>query len=85
MGVGRGIESDRKEDSWQMVLRVWLQHLSKFFSPLEGSGRREVCVCVCVCVCACMCACTWAHAGPALGLALISPLELVFNATKQSH
>ena len=64
----------------KMVLHVWLQHLSKFFSPLEGSGRREVCVCVCVY--ARVCVCTWAHAGPPLSLALIPPLELVFNARK---
>ena len=65
-----------------MVLRVWLQRLSKVFSPLQGSGRREFRVCVCVYVCVCACTCPWAHAGPPLGLALIPPLELVFNAWK---
>ena len=45
----------------KMVLRVWLQHLSKFFSPLEGSGRREVCECVCVSVFVCVRVCVCAH------------------------
>ena len=39
-------------------------------------------MCVCVCVYARVCVCTWAHAGPPLSLALIPPLELVFNARK---
>ena len=37
---------------------------------------------MCVCVCMCVCVHPWAHAGPPLGLALIPPVELVFNAKK---
>ena len=35
-----------------------------------------------MCVCVCVCVHPWAHAGPPLGLALIPPVELVFNAKK---